>query len=221
MVRRLMGLVLIISILMPVILAAAGFFLVRQIASDVENVARGPLRDIRADLDAMKTTLDEASQAFQGLSSQIASIANSLVRFAGALSLLNIRLGPLDIPDFSIRIPVIDRTIRINVPDIPAFDVPGLREVRNILSNIFSVFSDLVAVLRRIGSIGSLPRQLDGVVTKVQGLVDDIGEVGSRWLGTLTFVAVVLLVWVAATYLALVYRWLSSGWRMLRGLPAD
>ena len=220
MLQRLMGLVLIISILMPVILAVAGFFIVRQIVSDVENVARGPLRDIRADLDAMKTTLDEASQAFQGLSSRIASVANALVLFAGAVSQLNLRLGPLDIPDFSVRIPVIDRTIRIPVPDIPAFDVPGLREVRNILSNIFSVFDDLVAVLRRIGSIGSLPQQLNGVVTRVQALVEGIGEVGSRWLGTLTFVAVVLLVWVSATYVALVYRWLTSGWRMLRGLPA-
>ena len=219
MLRRLMGLVLIISVLMPIILAVAGFFLVRQIVSDVEDVARRPLQEIRAELDAMKATLDEASRAFQGLSSQIASVANSLARFAGAVSQLNIRLGPLDIPDFSIRIPVIDRTIRINVPDIPALDVPGLREIRNILSNIFGVFDDLVAVLGRIGSIGSLPQRLNGVVTRVQALFDGIGEIGGRWLGALTLVAVLLLVWVAGTYVALVYRWLTSGWRMLRGLP--
>jgi len=220
MLRRLMGLVLIISILMPIILAVAGFFLVRQIVSDVENVARGPLRDIRTDLDAMKTTLDEASRAFQGLSSQIASIGSSLTGIGNTIAGLTTRLGPLDILDFNIRIPVINRTIRISLPDIPAFNVPGLTELKNILSNAFDVFNDLVAVLGKIGSIGSLPSQLNGAVARMRGLVDDIGEVGSRWLGTLTFVAVVLLVWVIATYIALVYRWLSSGWRMLQGLPA-
>ena len=118
-----------------------------------------------------------------------------------------------------ISVPVIDRRIDIPVPDIPAFDVPGLRDVRNILSNIFGVFDDLVAVLGKIGSIGSLPQQLNGVVTRVQALFDDIGEVGSRWLGALALVAVLLLVWVAGVYIALAYRWLTSGWRMLRGLP--
>ena len=219
MLRRLMGLVLIINVLMPVLLGGAGFFLGRQIVSDVENVARGPLRDIQVDLDHMKSTLDEANQAFQGLASEIGSIANTVTQVGNTISALATRIGPLDIPDFNIRIPVIDRTIAIRVPDIPAFDVPGLTQAKNILSSALHVFDGLVTLLDKIGSIGSLPQELNSVVARLRTLVDDIGAVGSRWLGTLTFVAVVLLVWVAATYIALIYRWLSSGWRMLRGLP--
>ena len=219
MLRRLMGLVLIVSVLMPILLGGAGFFLGRQLVSDLENIARGPLRDIRADLDDMKSTLSEASQAFQGLASEIGSIANRLTQVGAAIARLATRIGPLDIPDFNVRIPVIDRTITLRVPDIPAFDVPGLVQMKNILSSALHVFDNFITVLDKIGSIGTLPQDLNSVVGRLRALVDDIGALGSRWLGALTFVAVVLLVWVAATYIALVYRWLSSGWRMLRGLP--
>ena len=128
MLRRLMGLVLNISILMPVILAVAGFFIVRQIVSDVENVVRGPLRDIRTDLDAMKTTLDEASRAFQGLSSQIASIGSSLAGIGNTIAGLATRLGPLDILDFNIRILMImiRPMIRRNISSLLSFGT-GLR----------------------------------------------------------------------------------------------
>jgi hypothetical protein len=220
MLRRLMGLVLIVSVLMPVVLGVVGFFVARQIVSDLEEVARGPLRDIRSDLNDMKQTLDEASQALQDLQSRLASIASSIAGMVNAVASLTTRLGPLDIPDFTVRIPVIDRTITIRVPDIPAFDVPGLTQVKSVLSSALDVFSKSTEVLRRLGSIGSLPQQLGGVIAKTRALVNDIREVGSRWLGVLTFIGIVLLVWVSATYVALVYRWLTSGWRMLRGLPA-
>ncbi|MGH2593802.1 MAG: hypothetical protein ACRDGG_09845 [Anaerolineae bacterium] len=75
-------------------------------------------------------------------------------------------------------------------------------------------------MLRRIAAIGSLPEQLNSVVVRATRLVDDISAVRERWLGALTLIRIVLLIWVAATYVALVYRWLSSGWRMLQGLPA-
>ena len=37
MLRRLMGLLLIFSVLMPVILGVAGFFVARQTVADIEN----------------------------------------------------------------------------------------------------------------------------------------------------------------------------------------
>jgi len=220
MLRRVMGLIMIVSILMPILLGVAGALIVRQIVADVEDVARGPLRDIRAALDDMKSTLDEASRAFQGLAGQIASIGNTVSRVANSISAIASRIGPLDIPDFDVRIPVIDRRVTIRVPDIPAFDVPGLSQLKRALSSAFGIFDDLVDVLGRIGSIGSLPQQLNGVVANLRALIDDLGAAGGRWLGVLGFIGVVLLVWVSATYVALAYRWLSSGWRMLRGLPA-
>ena len=78
MLRRIMGLILIISILMPVILGAAGFLVARQIVADVEDAGRGPLQDINAGLNDMKATLNQAVQAFQGLASEISSIASTL-----------------------------------------------------------------------------------------------------------------------------------------------
>jgi len=220
MLRRVVGVLMILSILLPILLAVAGVFMVRQVVSDVADAARGPLHDINAGLNDMKTTLDSATLAFQGLASRIASIGNTVASIARAIGSLATRIGPLDIPDFNVRIPVIDRTITIRVPDIPAFNVPGLTQLKNILGNAFGVFDDLIDVLGRIGSIGSLPQQLNRVVDRVTALVDNVSQVGARWLGALILVGVVLLVWVIATYVALVYRWLSAGWRMLRGLPA-
>jgi hypothetical protein len=82
------------------------------------------------------------------------------------------------------------------------------------------VFNDSVDVFRRMASIGRLPEQVNRVVDQMTALVNDVRDVAARWLDTLTVIGIVFLIWVAAVYIALVYRWLSSGWRMLRGLPA-
>jgi len=219
MLRRLMGLLLIFSILMPIILGAAGFFIVRQFVADIENAVRGPLSEINAGLEDIKATVDDATQAFRGLSGRIAAIANTLGGIGRAITAVTTRLGPISIPNISVRLPVIGR-VTIPVPDIPSFSVPGLAELKSILSSIFGVFNDLTDVVRRVASIGQLPERLNRVVDKATTLVNDVSDVVARWLDTLTAIAIVFLIWVAAVYIALVYRWLSSGWQMLRGLPA-
>ncbi len=219
MLRRLMGLLLIFSILMPIILGAAGFFVVRQFVADIESAVRGPLSEINAGLEDVKATVDDATQAFRGLSGRIAAIANTLGGIGRAITAVTTRLGPINIPNINVRLPVIGR-VTIPVPDIPSFSVPGLTELKSILSSIFGVFNELADVLRRITSIGRLPQQLNRVMDKATALANDLRDVGVRWLGALAFIGVVLLIWVAATYIALMYRWLSSGWRMLQGLPA-
>jgi hypothetical protein len=219
MLRRLMGLVLIFSVLMPVVLGVAGFFVMRQFVADIENAVRAPLDEISAGLEDMKATVDEATQAFRGLSGQIAAIANTLGRISRAITTVTTRLGPLSIPDIDVRLPVIGR-VTIPVPDIPSFTVPGLTELKAVLSSIFGVFNDSLDVFRRMASIGRLPEQLNRVVDQMTTLVNDVRDVAARWLDTLTVIGIVFLIWVAAVYIALVYRWLSSGWQMLRGLPA-
>ncbi|HKZ84865.1 MAG TPA: hypothetical protein VJ793_14520 [Anaerolineae bacterium] len=219
MLRRLMGLLLIFSILMPIILGAAGFFVMRQFVADIENAVRGPLDEINAGLEDVKATVDDATQAFRGLSGRIAAIANTLGGIGRAITAVTTRLGPISIPNISVRLPVIGR-VTIPVPDIPSFSVPGLAELKSILSSIFGVFNDLTDVVRRVASIGQLPERLNRVVDKATTLVNDVSDVVARWLDTLTAIAIVFLIWVAAVYIALVYRWLSSGWQMLRGLPA-
>lgn len=219
MLRRLMGLLLIFSILMPIILGAAGFFVMRQFVADIENAVRGPLDEINAGLEDVKATVDDATQAFRGLSGRIAAIANTLGGIGRAITAVTTRLGPINIPNINVRLPVIGR-VTIPVPDIPSFSVPGLAELKSILSSIFGVFNDLTDVVRRVASIGQLPERLNRVVDKATTLVNDVSDVVARWLDTLTAIAIVFLIWVAAVYIALVYRWLSSGWQMLRGLPA-
>lgn len=219
MLRRIMGLILIISVLMPVILGVAGFFVVRQIVTDIDNATRGPLGQIETRLNDVKTTLNNASQAFQGLSSAIASITSALSGVVNTINVLATSIGPIDVPDFSVRIPVIDRRVAIPVPDIPAFSVPGLAQLKSLLSNFFGIFGNVTSVLQRISAIQALPEQLNGIVAEVSLLLDNMREIGGRWLDVLSLIAVVLLFWVSATYVALVYRWISGGWQMLQGKP--
>ena len=90
-----------------------------------------------------------------------------------------------------------------------------------MLSSIAGLLGDLNAALGRINALGTLPQELNQTVAEVRNLVDSVREAGNRWLGTLSLIAVVLAVWIAATYVALSYRWLSTGWSMLQGKPAD
>lgn len=224
MLRRLIGLTLIISILMPLILGAMGYLVVRQIVGDIENAARGPLQRIDSRLNDIRATLDEARQAFDGLASLISSIAaklGSVIQgLRRAIDNLSIRIPALSIPDIVFRFPAPIGRVRIPVPDIPGFELPGLRQVRDILSGMYAVFGDLTEAIRRIATLGSLPRELSDLAADVRGLVDDFRAIGERWLGVLTLIASVLGIWIAATYIALAYRWLSAGWSMLRGGPA-
>ena len=214
MFRRLMGLILMISVLMPILLGVAGYVVVRQIAGDIENVARGPLQRIDTRLDEMRSTLDTVNQAVGRVTGLISSIVTQLRNLT-----LSIRVPSLSIPDIVFRFPDPIGRQRIPVPNIPGFELLGLRQIRDVLLSLGGIFGDLTDALQQIAAVQSLAGELNDVVTDVRGLTADIGKIGAKWLSTLTLIGVGLAIWIAATYVALTYRWLSAGWSMLRGRP--
>ena len=225
MARRLLGLVLIVSVLMPIALGVAGALAVRQFVLDVEDAARAPLTRIRDRLEDVRQTLDDVTAAFQDVSDLVVGITEKIGKaFSGitrAINDLRISIPAISIPDIVFRFPdPIGRQV-IPVPDIPGFNLTSLPGVKSVLSSITGVLGDLNAALGRLTVLGTLPQEINQIAAEVRALADGVLEASSRWLGRIGWIAIVFGIWLAAVYVALAYRWLSAGWRMLRGLPTD
>mgnify|MGYP005838224213 CR=1 FL=1 len=223
MLRRLMGLILIISVLMPLILGVAGVVIARQVASDMEAATTEPRQRIDERLENMRQTVREASQAFAGISDAVASISGALGAIGNAINALTTRITipRIVIPDISFDFGWPLYRVNIPTPDIPAFsfDVPVLTQIRNVLEDIFSVFDDLREALEAIATISTIPEDLQGITTEMQTMLSQIAQVFGQWTTTLLIIGAGLVLWMGAFYLAMAYRWLSSGWNMLRGRP--
>ncbi len=238
MIRRLVGVVLVVSVLMPIILGVASIFVVRQIVSDIEDVAREPLQRMNTSLNQVRSELEEARETFQraantlsGIAQQVQQVRNTITSILG-----DIRIPRIPIIDPSISVPTVTvkwssalgitypsditigtRSISIPIPDIPEFTVPipGLPILRNAVRDVVDVVEDVTGAVSTITNIRALTSNLNDAVQQGRLVADRVQTVGGRWLNTVTIVAVLFVLSLAITYLALTLQVLLKGWQMI------
>jgi predicted PurR-regulated permease PerM len=240
MFRRLMGLVLIISVVLPLILGVVGVFVVRQIVVDLESAASVPLEKMNRAIDSMKGEFEDAKQAFDRISNRITGIVNAVQSITSQIPSIptSLTIPRITIPDPSISVPTISvdwdsalgirypkdidigtRSVSIPIPDIPemTLTIPGLSSVKNLLSSTFGFLDDIVDSIKDFANIKPLIDDFNEVVAESQSLITQIRSVVSRWLNPLVIIALVIVIWLGATYIASTYERLRKGWEMLRG----
>jgi hypothetical protein len=240
MFRRLMGLVLIISVVMPLILGVVGVFLVRQVVVDLESAASVPLEKMNRAIDSMKGEFDDTKQAFERIANRVTGITNAVQSITGQIPSIptSLTIPRITIPDPSISVPTISvdwdsalgirypkdidigtKSVSITIPDIPemTLTIPGLSTVKNLLSSTFGFMDDIVDSIKDFANIKPLIEDFNDVVAESQTFVTEVRSVFTRWSNTLVVVALVIVIWLGATYIASTYERVRKGWEMLRG----
>lgn len=222
MIRRLIGLSMIVVIIMPLVLGALVVVNAQGLLTDLEDVFTPRMAVINQKLDTLDDSLavvqgaaDRISASVSQFSSDVSAIASSI---RSALT-LNLQIPLPNIPDVSIRIPVINRDITIPLPNLPDLDleIPGLRQVRDWLVDIFGFLEQIGETLSDLAQVQTVAQTLGEIAAEAQMLSGEVGTIVVARTSSLVLVLVLFVVWVGLIYIVLVFRWLSEGWRMFTG----
>ncbi len=190
MTQRVLGFLLVAALLMPLILGAALAVQIRQTALDVRQVSDQRIAQIETDLQTIETSLAEISLSFEGVPATIDTITASVEE---------LKTFVLDLSD--------------NVPGWLAF----LTGFQGAINDTLTALDDLTSVVRSIASIHELPDQFSSVMAESRLMADDLEAVYDTRAGSILWLAGLLVVWLAGVYVALTWKWLTRGWRMMRG----
>ncbi len=217
--RRFIGLLMLFVILFPLLLGAGGVLVTRQVVIGVQAEYETRKANIEQRLEVVNQKVELARAQLENLQSVASTIFGSATQWAqdvaNAINNFQLYIGGFQFPD----IHVLGATIHL--PGIPAVDltIPGLREVRNFLQNIFDSLSQLSQALADIAGVVDVVNEIGGITAEVTGFVGSLGAIIAPY-GTLIIAGVVGgFIWFAAVYLVLAYTWLVRGWAMLTGRP--
>ena len=205
--RRLIGLLMILSILLPLPLGAASVITAKNILDQMQTTVSARVDRINTKLDQVETTINTVSTRFEVLKNvadQVGSAATTTEQNV-ITAINNFKIH------FNIPLPP-------PLPSVPVdLDVPGLSAVRDFLQNIYDTLASLASAISDVTLIGQVPAQFGEAVTEAQGLTTDIQGIIAPYAQIILIIVVGLVVWMAIIYIVLVYRWLGQGWAMLTG----
>ena len=205
--RRLIGLLMILAILLPLPLGAATVITAHDILDKMQTTVNTRVDRINAKLSQVETTVNTVSSRFEVLKSvadQVGSAATTATQNVSDA-----------INNFKIHI---DIPLPAPLPSAPIdLDVPGLSSVRDFLQNLYDTLASLSSAISDVTLIGQVPAQFGEAVTETQGLVSDVNGVIAPYAQMILILVVGLVVWMGIIYIVLVYRWLGQGWAMLSG----
>lgn len=207
MLKRLLGVLILISLLTPPFLAWATVSTAQGIANDLDAAARQRWTAIHTEagvivteVEALRASLNEVTKTLNSIKQSIANTLNSIASLPNQISIPEIQLPRIDIPAIVVPIPDIPAfnilTLDLGVigkfpirfpgfaiPDvnlkIPAFDLPRIPA----FSISVPFLNDIKAFLR--DAFSNLNQIIDGVinVTGIQRITDSAGKIATEVQG--------------------------------------
>jgi hypothetical protein len=222
MIRRIFGLFMIIVVLLPLLVGVLLFTSVSRLVADVGGVVEPRIATINDRIATIDESLVTVEGAVDRINNSITAFNNDIAAIRDTVRDtldINVTVPLPDLPDVRIRIPVINRRITIPLPDLSDvnLEIPGLREVRGFLDDIFGYFDRVAATMRDLAEIQTVSQELGAIAGETSAMVNAVGATVARQSRDVVLAVGLLVAWVALTYIVVVYRYLSDGWRMLTG----
>jgi len=221
MIRRLIGLLVLLALIFPPVAVAAVVIITRDVVSRTESQVDLRMASIRAELTDIEEEVEDVR----------ARLANSVTPINNVISTLNdlfedaddLVTGSLTIPgvvltDFVLGIPGIG-TFTIVIPNIPAttLTIPGLSSLRGLFEDTLGEMADTADAVSALLRLRFIPNQLNQAAADVHGLWDYLMGVGAAIAPTVQIVLLACGIWLVVVYGLALYFGLRTGWRMLMG----
>jgi hypothetical protein len=221
MIRRLIGLLILIALIIPPLAVAAGVILVRDVTGRVESELELRINNVRAEL----TDVEEAVEDVRSRMTDLVTPINGAVTSIGNLidDVEDLIAGNLTIPgvvltDFILGIPGIG-TFTIVIPNIPSttLTIPGLSSLRGLFEDTLGELEDTASAVSAVLRLRFIPNQLNQAAADIRALTDYITGVGASIAAPVQILLWVCGAWVVVVYIIALYLGLGTGWRMLTG----
>jgi hypothetical protein len=222
--RRLWGLVIIIRALFPILFVIAVVLIARQMAVEVRVAMAGPLARVNASIDHMQGTVASAQEAVEDLNEGV----SAMVKSADAINeRIEVQLGevteavgvkPLTLADklfdllgLKLSPSLITRSVNLD----KTLNVLGLGQVKNVFSQIASLFRDVA----RITGVTAIAQDVNAIIHEFQAAVQLLLDIVGKWARIVMVLILASIGLLLISYVEHLVRSLRRGWALLRGLP--
>lgn len=221
MIRRLIGLMLLITLFFPPVAAASGFFIVRDTVSQVGAVVGTRIERVQNELDDIETAIQNVQDQIAPLAAPINAVVTSIGNLIDDVNDLNIgslRIPGITLPDFDLNLFGLG-TFTIVIPDIPSVNltIPGLSALRGLFEDMLQGIETLASAVASIVDLGAIPEMLGDAAAEVQALASDFGGILSSQSGAAVGLSLACALWLVMGYLVALYLGIGTGWRMVTG----
>ena len=221
MIRRLIGLLILIALIFPPIAVAAGVLLARDVTGRMESQVELLLNNVRTELTDIEETVEDVRTHLNDLVTPINSAVNTLSDLiddaddlvAGSLTIPGVVLA-----DFVLNIPGIG-PFTIVIPNIPSttLTIPGLSTLRGLFENTLGEAEEMAAAVQDILRLRFIPNQLNQAAADVRALVDYVTGVGESIAAPVQIMLWAGGIWLVIVYIVCLYLGIGTGWRMVTG----
>jgi hypothetical protein len=220
MIRRLIGLMLLITLLFPPVAAVSAFFVFRDTFTQIGAVVNTRIERVQNELEDIEAAVQNVQEQIEPLIAPVNSFISSVGGLIDDLNDLNIgslRIPGITLPDFELNLGFGRFTIVI--PDIPSVNltIPGLSALRGLVEDVLQGVETLGEAVGAVINLGTIPDMLADAVTEVQLLASDFGGILAAQSGAALALALACALWFVIGYIVVLYLGWTTGWRMLMG----
>ncbi|MBL8148179.1 MAG: hypothetical protein JNL34_17515 [Anaerolineae bacterium] len=221
MLRRLIGLLILLALIFPPVVVAAGVVIARDVTGRVESELELRLNNVRAELTDIEEEVEDVRARLASAVTPINNVISALddlLEDADDLVTGGLTIPGVILTDFVLGIPGIG-TFTIVIPNIPSttLTIPGLSSLRSLFEDTLGEMSDTADAVSALLRLRFVPNQLSQAAADVRGLWDYLLGVGAAITPTVQIMLLACGVWLVVVYCLALYFGLRSGWRMLMG----
>ena len=186
-----------------------------NILFDVNHLAHSSVKTINSSFSGIVATLDSSTNSLSNSVEPIRNLENTLSEVSQKVNNIpvNIQTPPITLTD--VKLP-------FELPTIPSFDIliPGLKDVKNILDNIFDILNKFHQEISSITSFEESQTYYQGIILSVQESIKELQIIAFKVIALVVIGAIVVIPFLIRLLITPYIRWtynrITTGWKLIR-----